>query len=402
MKVGLIREEKFPPDSRVSLTPEQCQYLLAHDNNLQIFVQPSSRRCFRDAEYLERNIQVEEDLRDCDLLLGVKEVPPSLLLPQKTYLFFSHTHKKQPYNRQLLQTILQKKIRLIDYECLRASTGQRVVAFGHWAGVVGTHNAILAWGKRTQDFDLKPMHQCHDFAEAQTYYKNLPLSPIKIVITGEGRVGNGAAHVLDLMGVKRVSATDFLEKEFLQPVYTQLTVKEMYYREGESIFRKSHYYQHPEQYSSKFSPYTVVSDIMINGIYWDQRIPVFFRKEDLKKKEFSIKVIADITCDLAPNSSIPCTLRASSISDPIYGYDPLGERETSPFQPSSIDIMAVDNLPNELPRDASKDFGEQLINHVWGSFNQPDSQMLYEATIALNGELNKPYEYLTDYVNNHE
>lgn len=402
MKVGLIREEKSPPDARVPLTPQQCRGLLRNDGNLEIFVQPSPGRCFADAEYLAQGIPLIEDLSHCDVLLGVKEVPPAFLIPEKTYLFFSHTHKKQPYNRQLLQTILQKKIRLIDYECLRDSSGQRVLAFGHWAGVVGAHNAILAWGKRTGCFSLKPMHQCHDFAEAQTYYPGLPLSPIKIVITGDGRVANGAASVLDLMNIHQVSPEAFLAQSFSQPVYTQLAVKHMYYKPGKSIFKETDYYQHPEQYSSRFSPYTVVSDIMINGIYWDNRIPVFFTKEDLKKEVFSIKVIADITCDIAPHSSIPCTLRASSIADPIYGYDPAKDKEIAPFQPQGIDIMAVDNLPNELPRDASKDFGEQLINYVWDELTQPDSQMVNEATIALNGALNQPYQYLQDYVNHHE
>lgn len=399
MKVGIIREEKNPPDSRVPLTPEQCQYLIQNNEDLEIVIQSSDKRCFSDAEYQEKNIPVVEDVSNCDILLGVKEVPINSLIANKTYLFFSHTHKKQPYNRKLLQTILQKNIRLIDYECLCDTQGKRVIAFGHWAGVVGAHNAILAWGKRQQTFDLKPMHQCHDFAEAKTYYNNLSLPNFKIVITGDGRVSNGAATVLNLMNIQKVSPQDFLNQEFSYPVYTQLSVKDMYAKKEENIFDESNYYEHPEQYYSIFEPYTKVSNIMINGIYWEKKVPIFFTKKDMKKDNFKIEVIADVTCDIAPDASIPCTIRPSTISNPIYGYDPNLETETKPFQPHSIDIMAVDNLPNELPRDASEDFGNQLIKRVWDELKKIDSQMINDATIAINGQLNKPYEYLQDFVN---
>ena len=398
MKVGIVREGKIKTDSRVPLTPKQCRYLLDKDRDLQIFVQPSPDRCFSNSEYLEQGISLAENLEMCDLLLGIKEVPISMLLPNKTYLFFSHTIKKQSYNRELLRSILQQKIRLIDYECLRDENGRRVIAFGRWAGIVGGHNAILTWGRRSREFHLKPMHQCHDWAEAQIYYQNLPLSNIKLVVTGEGRVANGATEVLDLMKIKRVSPQAFLEHNFKEPVYTQLTVKDMYRKAGEASFDETHYYQHPEQYESIFEPYTHTANIMLNGIYWDKRIPVFFTKEDMKRKDFTIQVIADVTCDIAPNSSIPATIRASSIAEPIYGYDPVSEQETQPFQSHCIDVMAVDNLPNELPRDASEDFGERLISTVWAELNRTDSRMIDEGTIALNGDLNQPYEYLRDYV----
>ncbi|WP_009545152.1 NAD(P)-dependent oxidoreductase [Crocosphaera subtropica] len=399
MKVGIIREEKNPPDSRVPLTPEQCQYLMQIDQNLEIVIQSSEKRCFADSEYQEKNISVVKDVSNCDILLGVKEVSINSLVANKTYLFFSHTHKKQPYNRKLLQTILLKKIRLIDYECLCDVQGKRVIAFGHWAGVVGAHNAILAWGKRYQSFALQSMHQCHDFAEAKTYYNDLSLPNFKIVITGDGRVSNGAATVLDLMKIKQVSPQDFLEEKFSYPVYTKLGVKDMYAKKGEDIFNEPNYYKHPEEYDSIFEPYTKVSDMMINGIYWEKGVPTFFSEEDMKKDDFNIKVIADVTCDIAPDASIPCTIRPSTIADPIYGYDPNLEKEIKPFQPQSIDIMAVDNLPNELPRDASEDFGNQLIDRVWDELKKPNSQMIYDATIAINGKLNQPYEYLQDFVN---
>ena len=398
MKVGIIREGKIKSDTRVPLTPKQCRYLIDKYRDLQIFVQPSQIRCFSDVEYQSQGIPITENIEECELLLGVKEVPIPMLLPHKTYLFFSHTIKKQPYNRELLRSILQQKIRLIDYECLRDERGKRVIAFGRWAGIVGAHNAILAWGQREGKFNLKPMHKCHDWAEAQTYYQNLPLSNIKLVVTGGGRVASGACEVLDLIKIKRISPQGFLKHKSSEPVYTQLAVKDMYRREGEQYFDENHYYQHPEQYISCFAPYTHTANIMLNGIYWDKRIPVFFLQEDMKRSDFTIRVIADVTCDIAPDSSIPSTIRASTIANPIYGYDPLLSKETEPFQNNCIDVMAVDNLPNELPRDASQDFGNQLISKVWEELYQADSRMIYEGTIALDGDLNKPYEYLRDYV----
>ena len=240
MKVGILREGKIKSDTRVPLTPKQCRYLQTQNPDLQIFVQLSQERCFSDFEYQSQGISVTENLEMCDLLLGVKEVPISTLLPNKTYLFFSHTIKKQPYNRELLRSILQHKIRLIDYECLRDSSGQRVIAFGRWAGIVGGHNAILTWGLREGKFNLKPMYQCNDWAEAQTYYRNLPLSQIKLVVTGEGRVAHGATEVLDLMKIKRVLPQAFLAKNFSEPVYTQLTVKDMYRRKGETSYLRDY------------------------------------------------------------------------------------------------------------------------------------------------------------------
>jgi hypothetical protein len=200
------------------------------------------------------------------------------------------------------------------------------------------------------------------------------------------------------MKIKRISPQAFLEQNFDEAVYTQLAVKDMYRKEGEVVFDENHYYQHPEEYVSNFEPLTHTANIMLNGIYWDKRIPAFFSKEDMKRSDFTIRVIADVTCDIAPDSSIPSTIRASSIENPIYGYDPLLCQETEPFQNNCIDVMAVDNLPNELPRDASEDFGNQLISKVWPELNQADSRMIYEGTIALDGDLNKPFEYLSDYV----
>lgn len=398
MKIGIIRETKTPPDSRVPLTPAQCRQISDSFHDVQVFVQPSPSRCYRDEEYTEQGIVLKEDLSDCDILMGVKEVKAETLLNEKTYFFFSHTIKEQPYNRNLLKTILDRKIQLIDYEVLVNNSGQRVIAFGRWAGIVGAHNGIREWGMRTKTFDLKPMHLCFDFEEAKSYYQNLPLQNIKIVLTGTGRVSNGSKEVLDLMKIRQVSAEEFLNGKFNEPVYCQLATEQMFAFGADNTF-DAEFYKNPEGYHSIFEPYTKVADLMINGIFWDKRGPAFFTNEDMKKPDFNIKVIADITCDIAPEASIPSTLRATVIGDPVFGYNPHTVKEEAPYQSNVIDMMTIDNLPNELPRDASEDFGRQFIQSVLPELLKSESEMIFKASITQkSGKLNKPFLYLTNYV----
>ena len=401
MKIGIIREEKTPEDNRVPLTPSQCRTLMEEHSNIWVAVQPSATRCYTDDEYRYQGIAVRENLSDCDLLLGVKEIPPHLLIPEKTYMIFSHTIKKQPHNKKLLRAILEKKIRLIDYECLKDEGGKRIIAFGRWAGIVGAYDTIRTIGLRTGRFDLRSMYQCHNFAEAQREMAKLDLPPWKIVLSGDGRVSEGAAFMLDMMKIKKVDPHSFLYKEHHEIVYTQLHSKDMFHCEGHDEFDPAHYHQHPELYRSSFYPFTKAADVFINGIYWDKRIPAFFSKEQMSEKDFKIKVIGDITCDIAPDSSVPSTIRSTIIAEPIFGYDPLTGTECEPFQPGSIDVMAIDNLPNELPRDASEDFGNMLLSRVLWRLLKEWSTTINKATIALEGRLNEPYSYLQDYVDDH-
>lgn len=398
MKIGLIKEGKTPPDTRVPLTPEQC-ILIQHAHPVEIVVEPYDNRCFQDDEYRKAGVSVSNDLSDCDFLLGVKEVPLALLIPYKTYFFFSHTIKKQPFNRMLLWTILEKQIRLIDYEVLKDDHGKRIIAFGKFAGMVGAHNALWTYGKRTGKFSLPRMYSFAEYAQAREFYKKVDFSPVKIVLTGSGRVSTGSAKVLSDMGIERVSPDDFLTRQFDHPVFTQLSPKEYVRRKDGANYSRADFYAHPDKYESIFAPYQRVSDIMINGIFWDSRAPVFFTKEDMAKPDFRIEVIADVTCDIAPESSVPSTIRPSTIASPVYGYDPVTGAEADPFTPGHIDVMAIDNLPSELPRDASRAFGEQFIKHVLPELLKEHSLMLEKATIAENGVLGKHFRYLEDYVN---
>ncbi|HRK28599.1 MAG TPA: NAD(P)-dependent oxidoreductase [Chitinophagales bacterium] len=395
--LGIIREQKTPPDNRTPLTPQQCQLLQQTFPQLKITVQPSPHRCFTDEEYAQTGIEVSEYLNHCHILLGVKEPPPPTLLSHKTYLFFSHTIKKQPQNRGLLQTVLQKNIQLIDYECLRYTNGKRIIGFGRFAGIVGAHNGLMAYGNRTGLFTLPPAYRCKDFEEIKQIYSHLSLPPIRIVLTGAGRVAMGAKETLDLLKVKHLTPQEYLEHHtWNEPVYVHLQNHQLYRHKERHDYERHDFYRHPERYYCHFEPFTRLTDLMINGIYWDPQAPLFFTKTEMKNPHFSIKVIADITCDI--NGSIPATLRATEIGNPVMGYNPQTEQEDQPYQPHTIDIMSIDNLPNELPRDASDTFGSLLCEHVIPQLLMPHSSIIEHATITQNGSLTTHFNYLHDYV----
>lgn len=399
LNIGIIREEKVPPDFRTPLAPEHCVKIMESDR-IKIVAQSSPKRCFPDASYKEQGIKVADEVKDCDILMGVKEVPIDNLIADKTYFFFSHTIKMQQYNRDLLRKILELNIRLIDYEALTDAHGHRLIAFGRHAGKVGAHNALYTYGKRTGEFSLPRMKDLRNYSCAKRIYLDVAFPNLKIVLTGHGRVGNGAATVLDDMGIIHVSPQEFLNEEFDFPVYTQLSSPD-YVAHKDSIreFELLHFYEHPEEYKSIFQPYCEVADIMINGIYWDKRAPAFFQLEDIADDNFNIQVIADVTCDIAPASSIPTTVKASTIADPIYGFSRESLEVVEPHSENCIDIMVIDNLPNELASDASRHFGNQFIMHILPELlKEEKSPILQRATVAMNGELGPHFQYLEDYV----
>ncbi len=398
-KIGVIREGKVPPDARTPLTPEQCKQIMDRFP-VELVVQPSEVRCFSDAEYRDAGVILATDLRNCDILIGVKEVPVDLLIPDKTYLFFSHTVKKQSHNRRLLQAVLEKNIRLVDYEKLTDDRGDRLIAFGFYAGLVGAHNALWTYGRRSSLLDLPRMHDCHDYAEVKAVYAKTEIPPVRIVLTGGGRVASGAVRNLHDMGIHQVSPYDFLNKIFDRPVFTQLHAQDyVQHRDGRRIFEKAHFYAHGEEYVSTFAPYTRCADIFINGIFYDPKAPRFFEIPDMADEAFRLQVIADVSCDIMPDSSVPVTIRPSKIADPVYGVNRQTGAECVPFDKNGVDVMAIDNLPSELPRDASGFFGKQLIDNILPELlHDRDSAVIARATIAENGELTEPYTYLSDYV----
>jgi hypothetical protein len=382
----------------VPLTPEQCAEAQV-ELPVRVVVEPSPVRCFKDEEFTKHGIHLQEDLSDCDILLGVKEVPIEKLISEKTYLFFSHTIKKQPYNRALLQAVLEKKIRLIDYEVLTNDKGERLIAFGFYAGIVGAHNGMWTWAQRTGDFQLPRLFQSHDYAEVLDVYEKLTLPPLRIVLTGGGRVSSGAAKNLKDMGVKQVSPEDYLTQTFDHAVFTQLHAADYVRHKDGKAFDKAHFYAHGDEYVSTFDRFWVSTDIFMNGIFYDRKAPMFFTLEDMQRPDFRIQVIADITCDIMPYSSVPSTIRATKIVDPVYGFDPKTGQEIPAYQKNGVDMMTIDNLPSELPRDASAFFGRQLLERILPELLKGrQSPAICRGMIAENGALTEEFAYLEDYV----
>jgi hypothetical protein len=394
-RIGLIREGKIPADNRVALTPAQCKWILKNSTDTQIVVQRSPDRCFGDREYESAGVEMSDDLSSCDILFGIKEVPVAQLIPGKTYLFFSHTKKKQPHNQPLIKAIIEKKITLIDYECLEHEDGQRIIGFGFFAGVVGAHNGMMAYGLRTGLFKLERVYKQRSFRELIHNYFGLRLPNVKIAITGSGRVAHGILEIMNLMGIHEVENEDYLHRRFSYPVYTQVKGADLYGHKLTGSYNRIDFHEHPDQYNCKFLPYASQTDILMNGVYWDKNVPRLFEKEDARSENFIIQTIADITDDA--NGSVPINTGDQSIADPIYGIDKNTLEKTAPYLKGSIDIMAVGNLPNELPRDASRYFGEQLIKFVLEDLLGKGSSIIDRATMVKNGELTAPFEYMREY-----
>jgi saccharopine dehydrogenase (NAD+, L-lysine-forming) len=399
IKIGLLKEGKVPPDKRVPFTPAQAEEIEQRFGHVKVICQKSLIRCFPDHEYGKLDLSIADDVSDCDILMGIKEVPISQLIPNKTYLFFSHTIKKQPYNRGLLQAVLQKNIRLIDYEGLKDTQGNRLVAFGRFAGIVGAYNGLLTYGKRYNLFQLRRAYDCFDINELKLELRKVNLPPIKIVLTGAGRVGKGAMETLDTAGIRKVNPADFLNKEYHEPVYTQLCSADYHERAAGGHFNREEFHSAPENYISTFSKYTQNAQLLLGGAYWNPKAPVLFTKEQMQSPDFKIRVVADITCDI--DGSIPSTKKSSTIEDPIYDYDPKTDSLFPPFSDDSyITSMAVDNLPCELPRSASEEFGRDLIDRILKPLLTNDKEgIIKRGTVTEDGKLTRQFKYLQDYVN---
>lgn len=399
LRIALIREGKVPPDRRVAFDPAQCRDIL-NRYPVELFVEPSEIRCFNDEEYRDAGIAVLDHLQEADILFGIKEVPVASLVEGKTYFIFSHTVKKQAHNKGLLRALLQKRIRLVDYETLTDEKGERLVAFGFYAGVVGAHNALYAYGKRTGSPRLPRMKYLRDYAEAKDLYDSMEMPHCRIVVAGKGRVGKGVVKVLLDMGCIQITPESFLKPESShRAVFTVLGPEHYVRRKDGGDYQKADFYAHPEEFESSFGPFAAASDIFINAILWKPGSPAFFALEEMASPDFRISVIADITCDIAPITSVPSTIRASTIEDPVFGFDPRTASEVAPYTQGCIDMMTIDNLPSELPRDASTSFGAQLMEAILPElFGAGESAILKRATITEDGQLTPTYAYLQDFV----
>lgn len=397
MKFGILKERKNPPDRRVVFSPDEVTRLKNQYPNVTVKVETSDIRVFTDSQYESLGIEVTNDISDCDVLFGVKEIPVDYLIPDKTYFFFSHTIKKQPYNRKLLQAILAKNIDLYDYETIVDANNRRLIGFGRYAGIVGAYNSIRAFGIKFELFKLPKAETLSGKDALITNLKRLILPPLKFVITGTGKVGNGAKEVLDAIKIKQVSVENYLTKNYSQPVYTQIDVLDYNKRKDGQVLDCTDFYNNPKDYVSDFEKFTKVSDIYISGHFHANDAPIILTREMLQSKDCKIKVVGDVSCDV--NGPIACTVRSSTIAEPLYGYLPNENKEADVFHPAAIVVMAVDNLPCELPKDASEGFGEMLMEHVIPAFFNGDKDgILQRAKITEKGKLTARFSYLQDYV----
>ena len=397
MKFGILKERKSPPDRRVIFSPNELVKLKQEYQNVSVKVERSDIRIFEDSQYESFGIEVADDISDSDILFGVKEVPVEYLIPNKSYFFFSHTIKKQPYNRKLLQAILEKNIDLYDYETIVDSENRRLIGFGRYAGIVGAYNGIRAFGIKFELFKLPKAETLSGKEALISQLKREVLPPLKFVITGTGKVGNGAKEILDAIKIKEVSVENYLTKKYAQPVYTQIDVLEYNKRKDGQVLDFTDFYQNPTEYVSDFEKFTKVSDVYITGHFYGNDAPVILTREMLKANDCKIKVVADVSCDI--DGPIACTLRSSTIAEPLYGYLPDENKEVDVFHPAAIVVMAVDNLPCELPKDASEGFGEMFLGQVFPAFfNNDKDGILQRAKITENGKLTARFSYLQDFV----
>ena len=393
--LGLIKEGKIPSDNRVALTPKQCKWFKETYPHWDIQVESSSTRCFSDKDYEREGIKVVDDMSNATILLGIKEVPIAQLIEGKTYLFFSHTKKEQTYNQQLFHAMMDKNISLIDYECLEHEDGQRLIGFGFFAGIVGAHNGIMAYGNKTKDFHLGRVKDVKDYMELVHTYFGLKLPNIKIAVTGSGRVAHGIIEIMNLMDVQQVEPDEYVSRSYTYPVYVHLKGRDLYVHKETGFYERMDFHENPENYNCVFNQYLKHTHILMNGIYWEKDIPPLFTMGDLKNDDFALTTIADITDDA--HGSVPINLGDATSEEPVYGVDINTLQKTIPYLNNCIDIMAVGNLPNELPRDASRFFGEQLIKYVLPDLIGDGNAIIRKATMLDKGKLTAAYDYLKSY-----
>ena len=396
---AIIKERKNPPDRRVVFSPKKCQEVIQRFPEAKIIVEASNVRIFPDDAYRAAGFEVKDDVTEADILLGVKEVPIDALIPKKKYFFFSHTIKKQPYNRKLLKAILDKKIELYDHETIVRKNGARLIGFGRYAGLVGAYNAFRALGLRDDLFKLPKVEHLKDLLSVKAELNKISLpKDLRIILSGTGKVAKGAKEILDHLKIREVQDAQYLSEEFKEPVYCLIDVTEYNKRTDGKPMDKYAFYKDPSGYESDFMKYARVSDMFIAGHFYGNGAPYLFTRKDAKSADFKINLVADISCDI--DGPVASTIRASTIAKPFYGYDPKTESEVAFDAPGAITVMAVDNLPCELPNDASKGFGIMFLDNVIPAFfNQDADGILARAQMTnRNGELTDRFQYLQGYV----
>ena len=428
-RFGIRREDKSPWERRVPLTPDHVAALI-RDHGIHCTVQPSPIRVFENEDYVSAGATVSENLESCPVVLAVKEIPTALLRPETTYLFFSHTIKGQSHNMPMLRRLLELRCQLIDYERIVDETGRRLVFFGRFAGLAGMIDTLWTLGQRLarQGVDtalstLEPAHAYPDLDAArqavqaagqQFQSDGLPagLPPLVFGFAGYGNVSLGAQEIFDLLphetltpeevagGVTRgiLVKTVFKEEHLAEPV------------DPGKPFQLQDYYDRPEGYRSQFDRFLPHLDVLVNCIYWEPKYPRLITRTGLQQLARSpdglrLKVVGDITCDV--EGSVEVTVKATGQDDPVYTFDPRADTFQDGIHAPGVSILAVDNLPCELPRDASRAFGDMLLpllpalSHA--DFHAPFSSValpapLKKAAVVYQGELTPDYHDLARFL----
>ena len=398
--IGIIRESRND-ENRTPLVPEHIKKYKESNPNINFIIQPSNSRCFSDEEYELCGAKINENLNECSIIFGVKEIDPNILINNRTYLFFSHTFKinKQQKNiekhkKDLLLSILNKKITLIDYENIRGKNGTRCLGFGRFAGIVGCYNTLNLLLKVLGKQSLASAYKINDYERLVLNLKNLYFPKTKILVTGDGRVAKGVIELLNQTNIKAVSKKDFLEKKFDQPIFCNLETKDYVTNNSSTNFNLEHFINNPQDYSSSALQYLKETNILISAHYWDPSSPKIFENEDLKDLQ-NLKIVGDITCDI--NGSVPTTIRSTTIEEPNYWIERYNLKEIDENN-DGIAVMAVDNLPSELPRDSSTEFSEGIINEVLPFLLKEDDGRILNGTITTDGSFLEKYNYLNDYI----
>ena len=398
--IGIIRESRND-ENRTPLVPEHIKKYKESNPNINFIIQPSNSRCFSDEEYELCGAKINENLNECSIIFGVKEIDPNILINNRTYLFFSHTFKinKQQKNiekhkKDLLLSILNKKITLIDYENIRGKNGTRCLGFGRFAGIVGCYNTLNLLLKVLGKQSLASAYKINDYERLVLNLKNLYFPKTKILVTGDGRVAKGVIELLNQTNIKAVSKKDFLEKKFDQPIFCNLETKDYVTNNSSTNFNLEHFINNPQDYSSSALQYLKETDILISAHYWDPSSPKIFENEDLKDLQ-NLKIVGDITCDI--NGSVPTTIRSTTIEEPNYWIERYTLKEIDENN-DGIAVMAVDNLPSELPRDSSTEFSEGIIKEVLPFLLKEDDGRILNGTITTDGSFLEKYNYLNDYI----
>ena len=398
MKIALIKETKIPEDNRVALSPKQVAELNRQYPKHKIVVQSSEIRAFTDDEYRAEGVEVVEDVRDCDVLFGVKEAKVDTLVPGKNYFFFGHIAKKQEYNRPLIQALIRKHITFCDYEYLVDENNTRVCSFGWWGGVVGVYYTLRGYGLKYKRYELPKPDRRFTLRQLLDSLKGIPLPKVKLLVTGAGRVSQGAQYVLDNIGALEMTESEYLSDSPVGTLsYCVADVEQLVKRKDGSAFSWDDFKRNAKEYESDFMRWAKKTDVLVCAHFWGSDAPVYLNEEALRDKDMRIRMIGDVTCDI--KGSVKSTVRPSTHEAPYYDYNPMTEKEEPAFSSEkNITVMAVDNCPNALAMDSSESFGKMLIPNVFEPLLKGEhSEVIERSMIIKEGELTQKFAYLKDF-----